>query len=170
MADFFVCFRTCLHVYIGDTSAALIMKAHYDPEIKAKALLRPPPFSLVGGGVAWAPMDSHDVCWNFRNFAKKEHRRVPFLQVNNEDRIPLLTGKCLTPTQLLICSSFSRENGHLLLICSSLSTSQLNCAHFDSQQVLGQKPRITAKMQRFMMKHMVEGTLVQNTLGCPPSQ
>ena len=34
------------------------------------------------------------------------------------------TGKCLTPTQLLICSSFSRENGHLLLICSSLSTSE----------------------------------------------
>ncbi len=34
------------------------------------------------------------------------------------------TGKCLTPTQLLICSSFSRENGYLLLICSSLSTSQ----------------------------------------------
>ena len=33
-------------------------------------------------------------------------------------------GKCLTPTLLLICSSFSRENGHLLLICSSLSTSQ----------------------------------------------
>ena len=26
---------------------------------------------------------------------------------------------------MLICSSFSRENGHLLLICSSLSTSQL---------------------------------------------
>ena len=34
------------------------------------------------------------------------------------------TGKCLTPTQLLICSSFSRENVHLLLICSSLSTTQ----------------------------------------------
>ena len=50
------------HVYIGNTSTALIMKAHYDPEIKAKALLRPSPCSLVGGGVAWAPMDSHDVC------------------------------------------------------------------------------------------------------------
>ncbi len=36
-----------------------------------------------------------------------------------------LAGKCLTPTQLLICSSFSRENGHVLLVCSSLSTSQL---------------------------------------------
>ena len=36
-----------------------------------------------------------------------------------------LTGKCLTPTLLLICSSFSRKIGHLLLICSSLSTSQL---------------------------------------------
>ena len=37
-----------------------------------------------------------------------------------------LAGKCSTPTQLLICSSFSRENGHLLLICSSLSTTQLD--------------------------------------------
>ena len=41
------------------------------------------------------------------------------------------TGKCLTPTQLLICSSFSRENCYLLLICSSLSTSQWgdSCMH-----------------------------------------
>ncbi len=31
----------------------------------------------------------------------------------------IFSGKCLTPSQLLICSSFSRENGHLLLICSS---------------------------------------------------
>ena len=38
---------------------------------------------------------------------------------------PFITGKCLTPTQLLICSSFSRENGHPLLICSSLSTAQI---------------------------------------------
>ncbi len=36
-----------------------------------------------------------------------------------------LTGRCSTPTQLLICSSFNRENGHPLLICSSLSTAQL---------------------------------------------
>ena len=36
-----------------------------------------------------------------------------------------LTGWCSTPTQLLICSSFNRENGHPLLICSSLSTAQL---------------------------------------------
>ena len=50
-----------------------------------------------------------------------------------------------TPTQLLICSSFSRENGHLLLICSSLSTSQLmrikkntislTCRHFEAEKV-----------------------------------
>ena len=33
-------------------------------------------------------------------------------------------GWCSTPNQLLICSSFSRENGHPLLICSSLSTAQ----------------------------------------------
>ena len=36
-----------------------------------------------------------------------------------------LSGWCSTPNQLLICSSFSREYGHPLLICSSLSTSQL---------------------------------------------
>ena len=34
------------------------------------------------------------------------------------------TGWCLTLTLLLICSSFSRENGYPLLICSSLSTAQ----------------------------------------------
>ena len=36
------------------------------------------------------------------------------------------TGKCSTPSPLLICSSFSKENCNLLLICSSLSTSQSN--------------------------------------------
>ena len=36
-----------------------------------------------------------------------------------------LTGWCSTLTLLLICSSFSRENGHPLLIYSSLSTSQI---------------------------------------------
>ena len=36
-----------------------------------------------------------------------------------------VAGKCSTPTQLFICSSFSRENGHLLLICSPLSTIQI---------------------------------------------
>ena len=35
------------------------------------------------------------------------------------------SGWCSTPTLLLICSSFSRENGHPLLICSSLSTAQI---------------------------------------------
>ena len=36
----------------------------------------------------------------------------------------IYTGWCSTTTLLLICSSFSRENGHLFLICSSLSTAQ----------------------------------------------
>ena len=36
-----------------------------------------------------------------------------------------LAAWCLTPNQLLMCLSFSRENGHPLFICSSLSTSQL---------------------------------------------
>ena len=35
------------------------------------------------------------------------------------------TGWCSTPTWLLIRSSFSGENDHLFLICSSLSTAQL---------------------------------------------
>ena len=45
---------------------------------------------------------------------------------NADPRIHLkiYTGWCSTPNQLLICSSFSRENGHPLLICSSLSTAQ----------------------------------------------
>ena len=34
------------------------------------------------------------------------------------------TGWCSTPTLLLICSSFSRENGYPMLICSSLSAAQ----------------------------------------------
>ena len=40
-----------------------------------------------------------------------------------------MAGWCSTPTQLLICSPFSRENGHLLLICSSISTSQMVIYH-----------------------------------------
>ena len=40
--------------------------------------------------------------------------------------VSICTGWCLTPTLLLICSSFSRENGHIFLICSSLSTAQCN--------------------------------------------
>ncbi len=36
-----------------------------------------------------------------------------------------IAGWCLTPTLLLICSSFSRENGNIFLICSSLSTAQI---------------------------------------------
>ena len=36
-----------------------------------------------------------------------------------------ITGWCSTPTLLLICSSFSRENCHQFLICSSLSTAQI---------------------------------------------
>ena len=35
-----------------------------------------------------------------------------------------------TPTLLLICSSFSRENGYPLLICSSLSTAQVRYVRY----------------------------------------
>ena len=37
-----------------------------------------------------------------------------------------ISGWCLTPTLLLICSSFSRGYYHPLLICSSLSTCQIS--------------------------------------------
>ena len=37
------------------------------------------------------------------------------------------TGWCSTPTQLLICSSFNRENGHPLLICSSRFAQPRKC-------------------------------------------
>ena len=39
--------------------------------------------------------------------------------------LKISTGWCSNPNQLLICSLFSRENGHRLLICSSLSTAQI---------------------------------------------
>ena len=44
------------------------------------------------------------------------------MEKNHSPRI--LSGWCSTPTLLLICSSFNRENGHPLLICSSLSVAQ----------------------------------------------
>ncbi len=56
-----------------------------------------------------------------------------------------ISGKCLTPTQLLICSSFSRENGNLLLICSSLSTSQI-CRWTQIPEVF---PDLTKTVQYF---------------------
>ena len=50
------------------------------------------------------------------------------------------------PNQLLICLSFSRDNGHSLLICSSVSTSQTMCVRFfcDSNWVfpkIGENPQ-----------------------------
>ncbi len=39
--------------------------------------------------------------------------------------VGFIPGWCSTPNQLLVCSSFSRKNGHPLLICSSLSTNQI---------------------------------------------
>ena len=42
------------------------------------------------------------------------------------------TGCCSTLTLLLICSSFSRENGHPLLICSSLSTAHVFFSDLDT--------------------------------------
>ncbi len=51
--------------------------------------------------------------------------RCSFLQKETSKQHQSITGWCLTPTLLLICSSFSRENGYPLLICSSLSTAQL---------------------------------------------
>ncbi len=68
------------------------------------------------------------------------------------------SGKCLTPTQLLICSSFSRENGHLLLICSSLSTSQ-NFPECVSQNLGHSKiSRISFKLIISPMKFLCHST------------
>ena len=55
----------------------------------------------------------------------------------------LAAGWCSTPTQLLICSSFSRENCHLLLICSSLSAAQAERCSLDQEALLtfGSDPR-----------------------------
>ena len=55
----------------------------------------------------------------------------------------MLPGWCSTPTLLLVCSSFSRENCHSLLICSSLSTCQLHmCFFFWSTVWITSKPRL----------------------------
>ena len=48
-----------------------------------------------------------------------------------------IPGWCSTPTLLLICSSFSMENGHSLLICSSLSTAQI---HLPSLKLTAKTP------------------------------
>ena len=55
-------------------------------------------------------------------------------QINHQQILP---GWCSTLTLLLICSSFSRENDHPLLICSSLSTSQLHTCRKQSQRFFG---------------------------------
>ena len=55
-------------------------------------------------------------------------KKVPKQKHHCISLIPMwmLTGWCSTPTLLLICSSFSKENGYPFLICSSLSTAQLS--------------------------------------------
>ena len=70
--------------------------------------------------------------WKTRGNRKGLYRD-PFIKMNRFfSHLPSLKltaslppGWCSTPNQLLICSSFSRENGYPLLICSSLSTAQL---------------------------------------------
>ena len=57
-------------------------------------------------------------------------------QTRWESRYP---GWCLTPTLLLICSSFNRENGYPLLICSSLSTAQVKISIFTELELELQK-------------------------------
>ncbi len=73
----------------------------------------------------------HGTKYNITNRKKSEYipsgirkkQKVSIFKKKN------ITGWCLTPTLLLICSSFSRENCHLLLICSSLSTAQIKMFH-----------------------------------------
>ena len=76
-------------------------------------------------------------CGNLRHNKQKFALQDPpdFIGTNPSPAVPLLwkwplfwclrfSGWCSTPTQVLICSSFNRENGHPLLICSSLSRAQ----------------------------------------------
>ena len=56
-----------------------------------------------------------------------------------------ITGRCSTPNQLLICSSFSRENSHPLLICSSLSTSQIKHVDLQFNRLFPQKNVFASK-------------------------
>ena len=51
------------------------------------------------------------------------HAAIPMWYRNTDLCQENIAGWCSTQYQLLVCSSFSRENGHPLLICSSLSTS-----------------------------------------------
>ena len=62
-----------------------------------------------------------------------------------------ITGKCLTPSQLLVCSSFSGENCIFLPICSSLSNSQITLGKLLLE---GSNPKIEDKQ--------VPGTSTQN--------
>ena len=60
---------------------------------------------------------------------------------------------CSTLTLLLICSSFSRENGHPFLICSSLSTASDFFSYLESQGSHPQcKPPTTKTWEQNMHK------------------
>ena len=69
-------------------------------------------------------MPAYSMGWWTCLFTQKNTCVYSILSKDQQKSVSSKTGKCLTPSQLLICSSFSRENGYLLLICSSLSTSQ----------------------------------------------
>ena len=68
-------------------------------------------------------------CWNADPHPRKTRlattTRIPKHHLLHQPQDDYITaGWCSTPTLLLICSSFSRENGQPLLVCSSLSTAQ----------------------------------------------
>ena len=73
---------------------------------------------------------------------------------NLPEKCMYLSGWCSTPTQLFICSSFSRENGHPLLICSSLSTAQL-CFNL-RQSFAGEKPKEVLKCHDFFLSMLLK--------------
>ena len=74
----------------------------------AKVLVKVNPRSQTTGDIPWTPEPKKKNTIGLGAFPQK-----------------MIPGWCSTPTQLLICSSFNRENGHPLLICSSLSTAQV---------------------------------------------
>ena len=74
---------------------------------------------------------------------------------NHKSPFTNTSGWCLTPTLLLICSSFSRENGHIFLICSSLSTAQTS-----NRITSGHTFTSTARIGQFRSNH--HGTCIEN--------
>ena len=78
---------------------------------------------LKDGSIVWSDFGQDEVILHTGTLPKAKCSMGPVTHIIYLHAAS--TGWCSTPTQLLICSSFNRENGHPLLICSSLSTAQI---------------------------------------------